>query len=199
MGGGQGSRLGGVRKGDIRLDNIPLAQHAVDRMAPVTDVILYAIAARSTPPALPDSVTVLADDPEGLKGPVAALQSAALWCEAEFPHAILYSASVDSPLVPMDFVERASPLLDSDCGCVSAAFAGRRYPTSALWNAEKLAHHLATIPPSPKGPRLTDIQQALGAKAIDYAEFCDQNPFAGINTLPDLLHFERLIQPAPRR
>jgi molybdopterin-guanine dinucleotide biosynthesis protein A len=162
LAGGAGERLGGVRKADIRLGNVRLLERVRATLA-------------------------LADDPHGITGPAAGLWAGARWCENNMPGALLVSASVDTPFLPEDFVRRSLALLDADCGCVVGAYDSRDYPTNALWRADRLLAHLATLRPAPRGPRLRDIQSALAVRRLDYADSQAGDPFIGINRVADLL------------
>lgn len=185
LAGGGGRRLGGVRKDDIRLGNVRLIEHVRRRLEPQCRTILLSVDTGRK--AADGDAVVLPDSPGGLTGPAAGLLAGATWCAGHEPGALLVSAAVDTPFFPDDFVSRTLALFDSGSGCVVGAYNGRDYPTNALWRIDRLLAHLATIPTAPRGPRLRDIQSALGAQHLDYADRMAANPFAGINHLQDLL------------
>lgn len=189
LAGGLGSRLGGVRKSDIRMANHSLLDWVSLSMAGQCDSLLISTGAHRKAGA-----NEVSDDADGIKGPAAGLLAGARWCAAHAQGAILLTVSVDSPFFPSDFVQRALPLLHEDRHCVVASFGGRDYPTNALWNSVSLQQVLEGYPAAPRGPRLRDIQQKLGAKRLEYTSLTAENPFAGVNTVSDLLALSRRVK-----
>lgn len=188
LAGGTGVRLGGVRKASLRLGNVTLLERVIAALRPSCTAMLLSVGADEAM-RHPEAIA-LPDAPDGVTGPAAGLQAGARWCAGNRPGALMVSASVDTPFLPADFVPRALDLLDDDCGCVVATYDGRDYPTNALWRADRLLAHLDAIAPAPRGPRLRDVQAALGGVRLDYADIAPANPFAGINRLTDLLALE---------
>ena len=191
LAGGRGSRLGGVRKGDIRIGNFPLWSRLASALSNQSSTILLSTGSWEYESV--DNLLKLPDLPIGLAGPAAGLMAAARWCRDNDPHSLLLSVSVDSPLFPDDFAARAHVPMESGMGCVVASYGGREYPTNALWKTDALLAELESIPPAPRGPRLRDIQAALVAYPLDYSEILPRNPFAGVNELRDLLALQRQL------
>ncbi len=185
LAGGAGKRLGGVRKADIRLGNVPLLERVRVALEPQCAAVLLSVGACQN--SAEGGIVALADDPHGVTGPAAGLWAGARWCEDHMPGAFLVSASVDTPFFPEDFVRGSLALLDADCGCVVGAYDSRDYPTNALWRPDRLLAHLATLRPAPRGPRLRDIQSALAVRRLDYADSQADDPFIGVNRVADLL------------
>ncbi|WP_127142767.1 molybdenum cofactor guanylyltransferase [Pelagibacterium montanilacus] len=197
LGGGSGLRLGGVRKGDLRLANRPLLALVHARLAPQCDCVVLSqnAAHRCAPPAAFDAV--LPDLPDGPSGPAAGLWTAALWAiRTHGTSASLLSAPVDTPFLPGDFAERC---LAAANPCVTAAFAGRLHPACGLWPALDLVAALAPWRGLARGPALHAIAASLGAVKLDYETPAKPDPFAGVNTLPDLLAFQRRTSGIARR
>lgn len=191
LAGGSGRRLGGVRKGDLRLGNTPLRQWTISRLAPQVDTLLFSVAQdRRTGD---DGLIDLPDAPDGVTGPAAGLLAGARWTSARDPEALMVSVSVDTPFFPPDFVTRALAMISPDVGCIVAGYGGRDYPTNALWNVTRLLEVLEGEIPAPKGPRLRDVAKRIGVAVCSYDGHAI-NPFAGINTLPDLLALSRLLR-----
>lgn len=185
--GGSGTRMGGVQKGLLRLENIPLGIRVLDRVRNGADVVLYS---RPADGWSPEGAVALDDDPDGLSGPAAGLQAAARWCEVYAPNALLITASGDAPFMPLDFIERARGLLGGETGCVVGAYRGRDYPTAAVWRASRLSSTLKMFEAGPKGPSLRVIAEAAGSHRLDYAGLLSSNPFIGVNTVAELLALE---------
>lgn len=187
LAGGAGRRLGGVRKGDVRLANRPLVAWAGAALAPQCARVLLSVPNGRVGSSL-DVEAVLPDPPGGIGGPCAGLLEAARWCARHAPGALLVSVSVDTPFFPADFVARAVPLLTAGTGCVVGRFEGRDYPINAVWTVSLLRETLEAVPPAPRGPRVRDVQRAIGTAWLDHE---GDNPFAGVNTLADLVSLSR--------
>lgn len=183
LAGGSGSRLGGVRKGDIRLRNTSLLHSSAERLAPQVDIMLLSVAEETQYRSLPNVISLF-DSPDGVTGPAAGLSAGAQYCSAIAP--MMAVMAVDTPFFPHDFVLRTQPMLSCGVGCVMGTYGGRDYPTSALWSIPALLRALADERRADKGPRLRDLAARIG---VAYCSFDDaaMNPFSGINTLQDLL------------
>ncbi|AEQ51328.1 molybdenum cofactor guanylyltransferase [Pelagibacterium halotolerans] len=191
LAGGEGRRLGGVRKADLRLGNRAL----IDWVSGALEAQCSAIVISSGPKAfsaVPGRVC-LADAENGIAGPTAGLLAGALWVRANARDSLMLSVSVDTPFWPDDFARRAADLLTGGHHCVVSAFGERDYPTNALWRPGPLISHLETIAPAPRGPSIRSVQAALGVRRLDYAQTHAQNPFAGVNTCGDLLALSRRL------
>lgn len=190
LAGGSGLRLGGVRKADLRLGNVPLRRHAVSRIFPQVDELLLSVSIGSIPSDR--DFIELPDDPNGVAGPAAGLLAGSRWCAARDRDSILVSLSVDTPLFPSDFVARGLPLLGREVGCIMAGYNGRDYPTIALWRVPTLVGVIESFENTSKGPRLRDIANRVGVRMCRYDDL-GFNPFMGVNTLPDLLAISRVL------
>lgn len=190
--GGAGSRLGGIRKGDLRLSGMTLRDHLIARLQPQCGTLLHSVSA-GTDWRGDTSLPPLPDDPEGPAGPAAGLYAGARWCRDNAPDALMLSVSVDTPFLPADFAVRTLDMLNEGKGCVVGAWEGRTYPTNALWRPIPLLALLSHYPAAPRGPSLRDLQDQLEAVVLDYAGLVVENPFAGVNTLADHLALSRRL------
>lgn len=183
--GGRGQRLGGVRKADLRLGNKRLLEWAMSSLMAQCGAIVVSVGSQDI--ALPPQAQAVRDDPEAVKGPAAGLWAGALWCAQNAPGATMVSVAVDTPFFPRDFAARAGRLLSEGIGCVVASHGGRDYPINALWKPAALLDHLGTLPVSPRGPRVRDVEAAIGMARLVCAGPSGEDPFVGINILSDLL------------
>ncbi len=109
LAGGRGTRMGGLNKGLQLYDGVPLALHALRRLAPQVGTVainanhhIDAYEAMGTP-VWPD---IVADHPGPLAGFVTGLEcSATPW---------LVTVPCDSPLFPVDLVARLATAFDAD-------------------------------------------------------------------------------------
>lgn len=194
LAGGSGSRLGGVRKADLRLGNVTLIDWVAKALAPQCGAIVISSGSGALRAA--SGMACVPDELGGIAGPAAGLLAGALWVRANAPDSLMLSVSVDTPFWPDDFAGRAQKLLAGENHCVVGAFGDRDYPTNALWRPDPLIAHLSAIAPAPRGPRIRDVQAALGVRRLDYTGIRAENPFVGVNTMADLLALSgRLEQP----
>ncbi len=107
LAGGRGSRMGGIDKGLQPFNGLPLAQHALMRLAPQVGAVLLN-ANRNLPDyeslALPFNAHVLPDDLADYAGPLAGFLVGLQHCQTPW----LVTAPCDTPLLPLDLVARLS-------------------------------------------------------------------------------------------
>lgn len=190
LAGGAGQRLGNVRKDDLRLGNKPLRLWAFSALAHQVDSILFSVAASRQVEG--SNIVVLPDSQDGVTGPAAGLLAGARWTESYGAESMMLSLSVDTPFFPRDFILRAREMMTADVGCVVAQYGGRDYPTNALWNVSRLLEALEPMSRADKGPRLRNVATQIGVVALSY-DGEPENPFAGVNSLPDLLALSRRL------
>lgn len=99
LAGGQGSRMGGVDKGWVEFQGIPLIEHVIRRLAPQTDQILI-IANRSIERYQQLGHTVIQDQIAGFHGPLAGIHVALHTITT--PLALV--VPTDAPLLPVDLL-----------------------------------------------------------------------------------------------
>lgn len=181
--GGQGQRLGGVRKADLRIGGVRL----IERMAKVLSALEQPLMVATGPEA---NGLVLGpqfwpvSDIEGTQGgPLAGLAAAVLALRSRgIMGGVLVSVAVDTPFLPHDYVARLLSGLDS----APAAFAGWRdafYPPNAAWRLEAIAdlpERLGEV------ASLKALHQRLGSVRVGWDDEKD-NPFDNLNTLADLV------------
>lgn len=103
LAGGQGSRLDGLDKGLVKLNNIPLVLHLIKRIQPqVVDIIISAN--RNKTEYEQFGFPVYEDDITDFAGPLAGTLKALQQCQNEW----LLVVPADSPFVPNDLAARLS-------------------------------------------------------------------------------------------
>ena len=125
LAGGMGSRMGGVDKGLQTLRGKALAHHAIDRLNHQTagSPDLIAINAnRNAPTYEAWGFSVWQDTLEGFAGPLAGFATALAHCaDTEIPY--LLTVPCDSPVFPLDLLERLSHALISNNADIAVASA----------------------------------------------------------------------------
>lgn len=103
LAGGKGSRLGGVDKGLVKLKNIPLVQHLINRVQPqVSNIVLSANRNINIYEDL--GFPVYKDEFSNFAGPLAGILKALQQCHSEW----LLTVPADSPFIPKDLAQRLS-------------------------------------------------------------------------------------------
>ena len=190
LAGGQGERLGGVRKSDLRIGGVSLIDRVMARLSPVQWPILVSVR-DETQPILPAGTQAIGDLDEAHGGPLAGLAAAVAALRGHAaPSAYLVTTAVDTPFLPENFVAR----LLAEIGEAPVAFAiwgGNFYPTSALWRLRDIAElpEQFMAGKAPHGPKT--LQQALGGVAVDWTASEPADPFANLNSLADLVALGR--------
>lgn len=181
--GGKGERLGGVRKGALRIGGRRLLDRVAEALGPMP---LMIASGPHGPMHLPGAMTV-PDIDAPLAGPLAGLAASIAALQAQgISSGLLVSVAADTPFLPSDF----ATVMGAELGDAPAAFAswgGNFYPPDAIWRLEALADLPQQVmtgraPTSPKG-----LHAALGARRVDWTDRCRADPFANVNTLADLL------------
>lgn len=103
LAGGKGSRLAGLDKGLVELNEIPLVQHVIERIQPqVPEIVISANRNIKTYEKL--GFAVYSDDINDFAGPLAGILKALQQCKSEW----LLAVPADSPFVPHDLALRLS-------------------------------------------------------------------------------------------
>ena len=105
LAGGQGSRMGGVDKGLQSFNDMALAEHALQRLAPQVDSLL--INANRNPQAYAAlaekyGASVVADAQSDFPGPLAGFLAGLSACQTPW----LLTVPCDTPLFPLDLAQR---------------------------------------------------------------------------------------------
>lgn len=107
LAGGRGTRMGGVDKGLQAFRGLPLAEHALQRLAaqqggPLGGVLLNANRHAAQYQALAPALQVLPDAVQDFSGPLAGVAVGLAQCRTP----LLLTVPCDSPLFPLDLAQR---------------------------------------------------------------------------------------------
>lgn len=101
LAGGQATRMGGADKGLVLLDEMPLYQHVLRRLAPQVATVMIS-ANRNIEEYKKSGCAVFPDSLDGFKGPLAGI----LTILENSPTEWVAFSSCDTPLIPQDLVKR---------------------------------------------------------------------------------------------
>ncbi|CAM3969009.1 molybdenum cofactor guanylyltransferase MobA [Bordetella muralis] len=181
LAGGRGSRMGGVDKGLQNYQGMPMALHALMRLAPqVGDTMINANRNLGAYEAM--GVAVWPDNLPDFAGPLAGLAAGLERCETSY----LVTVPCDCPRFPLDLVQRLAQALteqDADIAMAATQQDGklRTQPVFCLMKTSLLSSLLEFLH---SGQRKIDVWTAQH-RCIDVT-FEDAQAFAGANTLAEL-------------
>ena len=189
LAGGQGSRLGLIRKDQVRINGLSLLDRMAGQFSAAGADLLVSVG-RETSLRRGDAI-VLPDPDMPIGGPMAGLVAAAAHLHDCDSGDLLVTAAVDTPFLPGDFVRRLVAALEGGAVAAQAGWRGNFYPTNAIWRASALKDlpRLAREGAVPNSPKALLAQ--LGAPIVDWADTLDEDPFANLNTLDDLVALAR--------
>ena len=186
LAGGRGSRMGGVDKGLQNHHGMPLAMHALLRLAPQVGQVLVN-ANRNLAAYESMGVPVWPDILPDYAGPLAGFLTGLERCESAF----LATVPCDSPLFPLDLVARLAAALeagDADIAMAATVEGGvvRTHPVFCLMRVE-VTESLVRF--THGGQRKIDRWTAQH-RCVE-VPFDDAPAFANANTLDELRGLQR--------
>lgn len=178
LSGGRATRMGGVDKGLVRLQQQPFIQYVIDRLKPQVDQILIN-ANREISQYQLLGLPVLQDEQPHFIGPLAGFSVGLQHCK----HAYLLTTPCDSPFIPEDLSSRLLHSLTMQNAEIAVATSGGfAHPVFCLMKQSVLPSLTAFIA---QGNRKVNLWQ----KSLAYTEvsFDDCNDaFVNVNTVEDL-------------
>lgn len=178
LSGGLATRMGGVDKGLVLLQNKPLVEYVIERLIPQTDEILIN-ANRELPRYQALGYTVLQDEIPDYIGPLAGFYLGLKHAKHEY----LLTVPCDSPLLPANLAERLFTALTSNqADIVVASSEGNAHPVFCLCKTNvlsSLTHYLQQ-----GGRKVSAWQKSLSYVEVDFSDNADA--FINLNTLEEL-------------
>ena len=195
LAGGRGSRMGGTDKGLQNFHGLPLALQTLMRLQlqslPLQEVLINANRNLAAYEAL--GVPVWPDSIDGFAGPLAGFQTGLERCETP----LMLTVPCDTPLFPLDLVERLLQAMDEQDADLAMAAAReadgtvRAQPVFCLIKTELLE---SLVKFTQGGGRKIDAWTAQHRCAIVPFDLPSDSPhaFANANTLAELQQLEAL-------
>lgn len=185
LAGGRGSRMGGVDKGLQDHLGVPLALHALRRLAPQVGTVMIN-ANRNLDVYASMGVPVWPDEIPDYAGPLAGMLSGLAHCETPY----LATVPCDTPNFPLDLVERLCRGLTEIDGEMAMAFtreggAPRRQPVFSLMKTS-VRESLAAYVASGQG----NVGFWAGQQRCARVVFEDGSAFFNANTPADLAQLQ---------
>ena len=186
--GGEGQRLGGVRKAELRIGGSRLIDRVAGALHDVTRPILVATGHGRLPAG--DHIGV-GDLNDSFGGPLAGLAAAVDWLAARgVTDGLIASVAVDTPFLPPDFIAVMTETLGADAA-IASRWGEEFYPPNTLWRLAAIATLPARVRDgtAPKSPKA--LLGELRATSHDWRPASPDNPFDNLNTLADLVRLQR--------
>jgi molybdopterin-guanine dinucleotide biosynthesis protein A len=178
LAGGRATRMGGVDKGLVPLQNKPLVAHVIERLTTQVDEVLIN-ANREIPQYQTFNLPVFPDESPDFIGPLAGFCVGLQQAKHEF----LLTAPCDSPLLPSGLATRLMQALRSHDAQVAVATSdGDAHPVFCLCKKEVLPSLHTFI--TEGGRKASAWQKSLRYIEVDFTD-CSE-AFVNLNTFEDL-------------
>lgn len=188
LSGGRATRMGGIEKGLVSLQQKPLIQHVIERLTPQVDEILIN-ANREIAKYQTFGYSVLQDAYENFIGPLAGFSLGLLHAK----HDYLLTVPCDSPLLPNDLAQRLlKALINQHADIAVASSEGNAHPVFCLCK-KSASPSLATYLASGER-RVSSWQKSLTYTEVDFSDCSDA--FVNLNTFEDLTALELKLRHA---
>ena len=185
LSGGRATRMGGVDKGLIPLQNQPLIQHVINRLQPQVDEILIN-ANREIAQYEPFGFKVLQDENQNFAGPLAGMVLGLKHAK----HDLVLSVPCDSPLLPLDLVARLhNGMLESRADIAVASSDGNAHPVFCLMKKSVLPSLIAFLDAGER--KVSAWQKSQKYVEVDFTDCADA--FVNLNTPQDLADLEQKL------
>lgn len=182
LSGGRATRMGGVDKGLIQLQNKPLIAHVINRLQPQVDEIIIN-ANREIAQYKTFDLAVLQDENPEFLGPLAGM----LLGLKHSKHDLVLSVPCDSPLLPLDLAARllnGLVLTKSEVAVVSSD--GSAHPVFCLMKKSVLPSLIAFLDAGER--KVSTWQKSQKYVEIDFSD--SSEAFTNLNTFEDLKALE---------
>jgi molybdenum cofactor guanylyltransferase len=182
LSGGRATRMGGVDKGLVLMQQKPLIAHVIERLTPqVDEILINANREIATYQAL--NYPVLQDENDEFIGPLAGFSLGLQYAKHEY----VLTAPCDSPLLPLDLVERLLNGMTEALADIAVASSDENtHPVFCLCKKSvlpSLTEYLAN------GERkVSTWQKSQQYVEVDFSDCADA--FVNLNTLEDLKALE---------
>ena len=186
LSGGRASRMNGVDKGLISLQNKPFVAHVIERLKPQVDEI-FINANREIAAYEAFGLPVLQDENEAFLGPLAGFSLGLQHAK----HDYVLTVPCDSPLLTHDLAQRLlNGMLESHMDIAVASSDGNTHPVFCLMKKSVLPSLQAFIDAGER--KVSAWQKSQKYIEVDFSDCSDA--FVNLNTFEDLAALELKLQ-----
>jgi molybdopterin-guanine dinucleotide biosynthesis protein A len=188
LSGGRATRMNGVDKGLVLLQNKPLIQHVIERLTPQADEILIN-ANRELAQYQAMGYPVLQDEVEDFLGPLAGFSLGLQHAK----HDYVLTVPCDSPLLPLDLAQRLmAALVEHNAEIAVATSEDSTHPVFCLCKKTVLPSLTAYLQQGER--RVSAWQKSQQYIEVDFND-CSE-AFTNLNTREDLAALEETLNNA---
>jgi molybdopterin-guanine dinucleotide biosynthesis protein A len=188
LSGGRATRMNGVDKGLVLLQNKPLIQHVIERLTPQADEILIN-ANRELAQYQAMGYPVLQDEVEDFLGPLAGFSLGLQHAK----HVYVLTVPCDSPLLPLDLAQRLmAALVEHNAEIAVATSEDSTHPVFCLCKKTVLPSLTAYLQQGER--RVSAWQKSQQYIEVDFND-CSE-AFTNLNTREDLAALEETLNNA---
>ncbi len=182
LSGGRATRMGGIDKGLVTLQNQPLIQHVIKRLTPQVDEV-FINANREILQYQAFGYPVLQDSYADFIGPLAGFSLGLQHAK----HDYLLTVPCDSPLLPLDLAQRLlTQLTEKNAEIAVASSYGNAHPVFCLCKKSVLPSLTDYLDSGER--RVSAWQKSLAYIEVDFSDIADA--FINLNTPEDLAALE---------
>ncbi len=182
LSGGRATRMNGVDKGLVTLQNKPLIAHVIERLKPQVDEILIN-ANREITAYKKFGYPVLQDENSDYIGPLAGFSQGLQHAQHEY----ILTVPCDSPLLPLDLAERLlKGILESRTDIAVASCAGDTHQVFCLCKKNVLSSLLEYL--ANGGRKVSAWHKSQKYTEVDFSD--NPDGFTNLNTFEDLAALE---------
>jgi molybdopterin-guanine dinucleotide biosynthesis protein A len=182
LSGGRATRMNGVDKGLVLLQQKPLIQHVIDRLIPQVSEILIN-ANREITQYQTFGYLVLQDEVEDFLGPLAGFSLGLQHAK----HDYLLTTPCDSPLLPLDLAQRLmAGLIENNADIAVASSDNNAHPVFCLCRKSVLPSLMDYLQQGER--RVSTWQKSQKYIEVDFSNVA--NAFINLNTLEELTALE---------
>lgn len=188
LSGGSATRMGGIDKGLISLQQKPLIEHVIERLTPQVDEILIN-ANREITQYQTFNYPVFQDVQADFIGPLAGFSLGLQHAK----HDYLLTVPCDSPLLPHNLAQRLlNALITQQADIAVASIDGNAHPVFCLCKKSVLPSLTAYLAAGER--RVSSWQKSLAYTEVDFSDCSDA--FVNLNTFEDLAALELKLRHA---
>jgi molybdenum cofactor guanylyltransferase len=185
LSGGRATRMNGVDKGLVQLQQKPLIAHVIARLKPQVDK-LFINANREIAQYEAFGLPVLQDENSELIGPLAGFSLGLQHAK----HDYVLTVPCDSPLLPLDLAQRLmAALLEHRADIAVASSDENTHPVFCLMKKSVLPSLQTYIESGER--KVSTWQKSLKCVEVDFSD-CD-DAFTNLNTFEDLAALEQKL------
>lgn len=182
LAGGRATRMGGMDKGLVTLQNKPLIQHVVERLEPQVDEI-FINANREIETYLKFGYRVLQDETDEFLGPLEGFNMGLQHAKYEY----VLTVPCDSPLLPLDLTKRLlHGMTEARADIVVASSDENAHPVFCLMKKSVLPSLIEFLEAGER--KVSAWQKSLNYIEVDFSDNSDA--FINLNTFDDLKTLE---------